>query len=815
MRAAYKAGQGSGDTGLFGAWLDAKGLHSHGNVLRARLRAEYERGVESNFEPRAEKTRRTVAPADLNREFIERSKRRGKKTAEPEAERAEASAVGIDTGRLRAHLGKGGTLAEFQAGQVRNPDVTDRAKRYRAQGAIMQAKKNCVICGKRGRLPEDPVTSSPRLDVMHLTGNESHGETANLAYGCRPCNARLAAAFKAIGAGRPTKQYNPSRNTVPTFEQYAWAVTQGNREHWVKGVGKVAGGKDEWGAIIHATPKHKRIEYAKRIARKASGTKRAAHEERWNPGGYLSIPREPLPAGVKAYQADYDKGYAAGFRKGKAPSGVSPAFAAGFNDARRRSKSSNPAEVQYTVWNLKTERPLGGWDHRRFFRGPDGLRFAIEAADKHAAETGDVHLVGGTDSAHYYRTDGGRISPNPETRRNSIIWEDDGDTQLIRQAEAARSVEELARLHKYALGRKDRAGILAAVETRAAALGIRHAELTAAHPRQWENPVHLQGMGSYESMPLDQVQPGMKIMYNYGFTATVVSVEPKGKSISLVTRDDKSGNVHTRLKRATTQVVAFWPRETKSNPSGEIWAGSRVVRLWSNDGTRWDGRLYVNQGESATPTHKYGVTRKTIEKWAEKTLAPYGPITKRNPQDSAGALYESFHGKPSDEELLIEEEVHVHENLSVIGRAVECWIDTPSGLRACIEFDQDVNAEPIMLCSAENGRQLYFEGGDQAIDLKSLKMDGEEWLKDRMVLGQFSGPEPQNKGKTRRKHNLTYNTKKDFDKFESIDYQHDLGEDSGVRPYLEYDPRNQHLYITGGQYFIEQPLLETSPGIEN
>jgi hypothetical protein len=90
---------------------------------------------------------------------------------------------------------------------------------------------------------------------MHLDGNESHGEAANLAYGCRSCNGKLAAAFKAIGAGRPTNQYNPASGGVPTFQQYAWAVSNHTRtEH------------DEGGAVIHATPKHKRIEYARRIA---------------------------------------------------------------------------------------------------------------------------------------------------------------------------------------------------------------------------------------------------------------------------------------------------------------------------------------------------------------------------------------------------------------------------------------------------------------------------------------------------------------------------------------------------------------------
>jgi hypothetical protein len=109
-----------------------------------------------------------------------------------------------------------------------------------------------VICGARGK-----------LDVMHLDGNESNGEPQNLGFGCRSCNGKLAHAFKRIGAGVRTRQYNPGSG-IPTFQQYVWAVTHHSR-----------GDHDEGGAIIHATPRHKRIEYAKQIA----GLKRSRRAE--------------------------------------------------------------------------------------------------------------------------------------------------------------------------------------------------------------------------------------------------------------------------------------------------------------------------------------------------------------------------------------------------------------------------------------------------------------------------------------------------------------------------------------------------------
>jgi hypothetical protein len=136
-------------------------------------------------------------------------------------------------------------LVKVQFGQS-NPraagEVTDRAKRYRAQKNVTGPKK-CVLCGSRSD-----------LGVMHLDGNEAHGEAANLAWGCRSCNQLLSHGFKRAGAGKRTAQYNPSSG-VPSFEQYAWAVSNHSR-----------GAHDEGGVVIHATPKHKRIEYASRIA---------------------------------------------------------------------------------------------------------------------------------------------------------------------------------------------------------------------------------------------------------------------------------------------------------------------------------------------------------------------------------------------------------------------------------------------------------------------------------------------------------------------------------------------------------------------
>jgi len=212
------------------------------------------------------------------------------------------------------------TLGTFTVTHVVNmgrkpvSQITDRAKRYRAQSDV-EGPQRCVICGAANK-----NKNGRPLDVMHLSGDESDGDKRNLAYGCRTCNAKLSAAFKALGSKVRTRQYNgsgweiggpalgrgyqrqqkvvaqidaineklrdakglnqivallkrrsalaakaaawdqgsvgnPAVKGVPTFQQYAWGVANHER-----------GAHDEGGAVIHATPRHKRIEYARRIA---------------------------------------------------------------------------------------------------------------------------------------------------------------------------------------------------------------------------------------------------------------------------------------------------------------------------------------------------------------------------------------------------------------------------------------------------------------------------------------------------------------------------------------------------------------------
>lgn len=180
-------------------------------------------------------------------------------------------------------------------------NITDRAKRYRAQKTKPNGPKRCNFCGSR-----------KNVDIDHVSGDESDMETENLMWLCRACNTTKGIIQARNRVGVRTLQYNPEprptlakfkhaaaillgrikgdvaaatayvrgilpekraefsakmadENPAPTFGQYSHGVSIHRR-----------GARDEGGEIIHATPAALRTRYAKKIAaiKKERGTDR-------------------------------------------------------------------------------------------------------------------------------------------------------------------------------------------------------------------------------------------------------------------------------------------------------------------------------------------------------------------------------------------------------------------------------------------------------------------------------------------------------------------------------------------------------------
>lgn len=254
-------------------------------------------------------------------------------------------------------------------------------------------------------------------------------------------------------------------------------------------------------------------------------------------------------------------------------------------------------------------------------------------------------------------------------------------------------------------------------------------------------------------------------------------------------------------------------------------------------------------------------------------------LKKNNPESEAAHMFEKFHGEPSESIVEFVDSEHYHGNLAACGLMVGLKVRTIHGDDITIGFESKQanpkrNRGPIgeasrmlssassygpigalyregsrigkgidnrigkairgnknkknpgyspvaLLCTNENGTQLYIVGGDQKLDLKALKIPE----KDSVVIGEAWS--------------ICYRTRKKFDDFQEIDYVHGFGEENahprlrksadlwedanppeklfgtGELPILRYDVLNERMHLDGGVYKIKKPVFGVSPGIEN
>jgi hypothetical protein len=179
----------------------------------------------------------------------------------------------------------------------------------------------------------------------------------------------------------------------------------------------------------------------------------------------------------------------------------------------------------------------------------------------------------------------------------------------------------------------------------------------------------------------------------------------------------------------------------------------------------------------------------------------------RNPEtddeyEQSRKIAELFHGRPVKEEITVTESIREHDWLWRIGPLVKLKVKTVRKQRATFPFSLKGDALVHLMCSPD-GRQLYLRDGDMQLDLEPLGMAGDDWKRDKMVIGEIS--------------EITYQDRKKFHSFDPVQYWHKLGEETKVKPWLIYDTMNEKLEIVGGQYYVETKELveEMSPGLVN
>ncbi len=219
----------------------------------------------------------------------------------------------------------------------------------------------------------------------------------------------------------------------------------------------------------------------------------------------------------------------------------------------------------------------------------------------------------------------------------------------------------------------------------------------------------------------------------------------------------------------------------------------------------------------------------TLEQWAKKHRGDRGGTGRqarltlklkevvrrhgRNPSEAelaeAIGLYTDFHGKEPGQvvDMRIAAEVpKVYTKLGDLAAVAflpekdELELGRKLAQTDCAKKRKEIvqsylrqlifEGDDIALASDPSGRQLYFLGGNQDIRslLKQLSPDAH---KDYVRLGAW--------------YRVEYVGRKKFDSFELIQYYHDFGEVSGVRPTLCFDQINCRLFAVGGKYRVEAP----------
>lgn len=94
--------------------------------------------------------------------------------------------------------------------------ITDRAKRYRANKVKPMGPRRCTFCASR-----------QNIDIDHITGDEADNDPGNLMYLCRPCNTTKGIIQAKNRIGVRTRQYNPAKPVTWSEFKDAAAVLLG------------------------------------------------------------------------------------------------------------------------------------------------------------------------------------------------------------------------------------------------------------------------------------------------------------------------------------------------------------------------------------------------------------------------------------------------------------------------------------------------------------------------------------------------------------------------------------------------------------
>ena len=161
-----------------------------------------------------------------------------------------------------------------------------------------------------------------------------------------------------------------------------------------------------------------------------------------------------------------------------------------------------------------------------------------------------------------------------------------------------------------------------------------------------------------------------------------------------------------------------------------------------------------------------------------------------NPSDLEGASrsYEEFHGESAKHVDELHEPSPRPVTLAELGTLLELRVRRTVGWKwGSLDFD----GRGVRLASNVAGTQLYLVDGDQKISRGQLTRLGADNSKELVDLGEATL--------------IAYRARKMQVNGVAANYEHNFGEETGVRPRLMYDRRGPmpRLYLSGGEYRVE------------
>jgi hypothetical protein len=165
-------------------------------------------------------------------------------------------------------------------------------------------------------------------------------------------------------------------------------------------------------------------------------------------------------------------------------------------------------------------------------------------------------------------------------------------------------------------------------------------------------------------------------------------------------------------------------------------------------------------------------------------------IMTANPSQLEGAsdAYQEFHGESAQHVDHFDEPSPRPMTLSEIGPLLELRVKRPVGWKW---GSLDFKGRGVILAQNVAGTQLYVVSGDQKISRGQLTHLGADNSKEVVDLGEATY--------------IAYRATKMQVNGIPANYEHNFGEETGVRPRLMYDRRGPQprIYFAGGEYRVD------------